>query len=423
MLLAVSGGADSTALLCLASQAREILPDIAFSVATVDHGLRPEAAAEAQWVAALSARHGLEHRTLRWRPPQIRGNLAAAARDARYRLLAQEAARLGAAAILTAHHRDDQIETHLLAAARGGHGLLLAGMRPVRALRPGIALTRPFLNLPSERLRATLTAKGQGWLEDPTNRNPDYARVRARFALNEGLYDRAELLCAIGAAQTLRAEHDAQLSKVIADLTLRGALDVSEDGIVRIDADALALQADAIGAALMARAVTAASGSAVPPAARAVRALPIFRGASAATLSGARLVRDGSTLLIHREYGRTGQFSLEPMGEGSVWFDRRFIVRAVGPGRLAAFGATGRGNAISRTLPVLVGADGDIAAAHPALRRGSVPGLDVEETVGWRLTADLPGDPLGRHRAERTPKIQVPTSNLPELRPCLLASK
>ena len=126
LILAVSGGPDSTALMLLLARwraARQRGPKLI--AVTVDHGLRPEAKREAAAVARLARKLKLAHRTLRWRGAKPKTGLQQAARQARYRLLAQAASDVGASHIVTAHTRDDQAETVLIrmAAAAGSPGL------------------------------------------------------------------------------------------------------------------------------------------------------------------------------------------------------------------------------------------------------------------------------------------------------------
>jgi tRNA(Ile)-lysidine synthase len=185
LILAVSGGPDSTALLVLAARWAKRLKRAPKLVAvTIDHGLRAEAAREAAAVKRLARRLGVAHRTLRWGGRKPKTGLQEAARDARYRLLAQAAASAGYAHILTAHTLDDQAETVLFRLARGSGPMGLAGMAhvsplPVGADRMGFLL-RPLLHIPKARLVATLRAAGVAYSEDPSNLDPRFTRARLR---------------------------------------------------------------------------------------------------------------------------------------------------------------------------------------------------------------------------------------------------
>jgi tRNA(Ile)-lysidine synthase len=185
LVLAVSGGPDSTALLVLAARwAKRLKRGPKLIAVTVDHGLRPEAAREAAIVKRLARRLGVVHRTLRWRGKKPRTGLPEAARHARYELLAQAAARAGLAHVLTAHTLDDQAETVLFRLARGSGLLGLAGMAPASLLpargASEIFLVRPLLHIPKARLIATLDVAKIGYSEDPTNLDPKFTRPRLR---------------------------------------------------------------------------------------------------------------------------------------------------------------------------------------------------------------------------------------------------
>jgi tRNA(Ile)-lysidine synthase len=188
LVLAVSGGPDSTALLVLAARWAKRLKRAPKLVAvTVDHGLRTEAAREAATVGRLARRLGIAHRTLRWRGRKPKSGLQEAARQARYRLLAQAAARAGYGHILTAHTLDDQAETILFRLARGSGVTGLAGMAhaspvPVNGAHT-IFLVRPLLAIPKARLVATLKVARIGYSEDSSNFDPRFARVRLRTLL------------------------------------------------------------------------------------------------------------------------------------------------------------------------------------------------------------------------------------------------
>lgn len=189
LILAVSGGPDSTALLLVAARWAENLktrhkqraPKLL--AVTIDHGLRPQAAAEALAVKRLARRLGVPHRTLRWRGKKPATGLPEAARYARYGLLAQAAARAGYGHILTAHTLDDQAETVLFRLSRGSGLSGLAGMARASRLPVGagdIVLLRPFLTVAKARLIATLEAAGIDFSDDPSNRDPRFTRARLR---------------------------------------------------------------------------------------------------------------------------------------------------------------------------------------------------------------------------------------------------
>ena len=180
IVLAVSGGPDSIALMWLAARWRRALARGPRLIAvTVDHGLRPEAAAEAREVKRLARSLDLPHRTLRWTGPKPRTGLPAAARAARYRLLAQAARSGGATHILTAHTRDDQAETLLMRMLRGSGIAGLAAMAR-ESERDGLVLARPFLDISKSQLIATLDKAKLGFADDPSNRDTSFTRPRLR---------------------------------------------------------------------------------------------------------------------------------------------------------------------------------------------------------------------------------------------------
>lgn len=180
LVLAVSGGPDSVALLWLAARWRRSLktgPDLL--AVTVDHGLRATAAQEARAVKRLAASLGIAHRTLTWRGTKPKTGVPQAAREARYELLARAARAASAVAVVTAHTQDDQAETILMRLSRGSGITGLAGMA-VRSERHGVGLLRPFLDIPKARLVATLARARIGYADDPTNHDPAYTRPRLR---------------------------------------------------------------------------------------------------------------------------------------------------------------------------------------------------------------------------------------------------
>jgi tRNA(Ile)-lysidine synthase len=178
--LAVSGGPDSLALLLLAQAA---IPG-RFAVATVDHGLRPDAAAECAMVARVCAERGIAGEVLAVKTGA--GNLQAAAREARYAALAEWAGREGLTAIATAHHADDQAETLMMRLNRASGLAGLAGVRARGVVPHGkLPLLRPLLRWRRAELAAIVIGAGLDPARDPSNVDDAYDRVRIRKALAE----------------------------------------------------------------------------------------------------------------------------------------------------------------------------------------------------------------------------------------------
>ena len=249
LLIAVSGGPDSTALLVMAAEwaARS---GARIAAATVDHGLRPASAAEAQTVAALSAKLGVPHTTLVWKGVKPSTRLQERARDARYRLLVEHARAIGADAIATAHHADDQAETILFRLIRGSGVAGLAGMAAMSE-RDGMTIARPLLAVPKRDLVAFCRLRKLPFADDPSNADPRFARPRLRAILDrlgeEGL--NAEGLVRLARRA---AEADAALERMTAEVEAR----LGAEG--PIDAKALFAEPIAIVQRTLARRIAAA---------------------------------------------------------------------------------------------------------------------------------------------------------------------
>ena len=186
--IAVSGGADSLALLLLSKAARP--HDI--RALTIDHALRPEAASEASHVAEICARLEIAHDTMRvdWDEGPPARNIEAAARAARYALLEQWSARNGLDVVATGHHADDQAETMLMRLKRGSGLSGLSAIRPARPLGAA-TLVRPLLGWRRDDLSALVHAAGLEPIHDPMNADPAFDRARLRTALAAAGFDDA----------------------------------------------------------------------------------------------------------------------------------------------------------------------------------------------------------------------------------------
>lgn len=229
LLVAVSGGSDSCGLLIALSKFNPAGSGLSLFAATIDHALRPESADEARAVAALCVKHGIPHVIRRWEGEKPSTGVSAAAREARYRLLLEIADEMDATAILTGHTLDDQAETIAMRAARsegeGNSGL--AGMAQAVLLDRRRWLLRPFLATRRADIRAFLTREGQGWIDDPSNADPHYERVRVRGRLaQESPFD--------AAAQDAAAARRTALSHAAARLVREHAT-VHHGVLARID--------------------------------------------------------------------------------------------------------------------------------------------------------------------------------------------
>jgi tRNA(Ile)-lysidine synthase len=218
VLIAVSGGADSTAFLVMVAEwaARR---GARLAAATIDHRLRPANAAEAEMVAALSAKLGVAHKTLVWSGPKPATRVQERAREARYQLLIEHARKIGADAIATAHHADDQAETVLFRIIRGSGVAGLSGMKAMSE-RDGVMIARPLLSVSKSDLVAFCRARGLAFADDPSNVNPRFARPRLRALLGrlgeEGLT--VEVLVRLSRRA---AEADEALERMTAEVEAR----------------------------------------------------------------------------------------------------------------------------------------------------------------------------------------------------------
>jgi len=316
--VAVSGGSDSTALLRLLAGIAKT-DGIELHAATVDHGLRPESGDEAALVATLARSWSIPHTTLVWRGWDGTGNLQDQARRVRYALLTQWAKDAGATAIALGHTADDQAETVLMRLSRAAGVSGLSAMAAMRT-EDGIDLLRPMLSIPRAQLRSFLAAEGIGWIDDPSNQDSRFDRIKTRSALSQ--------LDQIGiTAETLTrvADNLAQAREALAQyaqVSARRLVQVSGGDLCVDHGDLLALPME-IQRRMIVAAVAWIAGQGYPPRQGAVdQALNAVAAGRTTTIGGCLLVPMREKTWICRELRAVADQIAQP---GTLW-DNRWIV-------------------------------------------------------------------------------------------------
>jgi tRNA(Ile)-lysidine synthase len=354
--VAVSGGRDSLALALLADDWVRARGG-SLTALIVDHRLRAESQDEANHVAALLRRRGIDTEILSWSAAKPVTGISEAARLARYDLLQDRCRALGILHLLLGHQADDQAETVLLrlADASGPEGL--AGMAGI-VERAHLRLLRPLLGFGRDRLAATVLVQGLAWVDDPSNGNDDYARVVARQALQ--VDTRGALNEIADRSAALRRALDGRLARVAVDL-------VSADprGFAWLDRAGFASLPETIARHLLARLVSTFGGRHYPARNTGLsRAGALLKDGRGAVAGGCRFILRGSRILICREAGAVSQSLLIQPCLPMLW-DRRYrlmppaglngdaVVEKLGqPGRLQALQ---NGLSALRSLPAPVG--------------------------------------------------------------------
>ena len=346
LVAAVSGGPDSLALAVLAAP-WAAAGGGSLTALIVDHGLSEGSTAAADRTRRRLAERNIASAMLRWEGPKPETGIQAAAREARYRLLGDWCAANGVLHLLTAHHENDQAETVLLRLAAGSGLDGLAAMPPIQETRWGRIL-RPLLGVRRSRLRATLDALGQGWIEDPANADPAFARARLRRSApvlaREGLtaHRLARTADRIAAAREVLEGDTAAL--------LARCASIFPEGDARVDREALAAAPFDLSRRALERILGCIGGRRYTPRrARLAPVLQALRGDGSIqprTLGGCAIRPAGSAILFVREAAAIREtIPIVPGGE-ALWDGRFRVTFASGAGdrgrpHLRALGAAG----------------------------------------------------------------------------------
>lgn len=331
--LAVSGGADSLALLVLAQRWAARLPGAPrIVVYSVDHGLRPEASGEVAMVLEAAAELGLPARGLVWTGAKPGAGVQEAARIARYRLMGAAMAEDGATVLLTAHHRRDQAETVLM---RMAHGSGIEGLKGMTAMAEieGVRVHRPLLGVDPAALHAVVVAAGFTPAEDPSNADPHYERVRWRQIMPQ----LAALGLDAGALAQLAermAEADAAIAQM-ADGCFAEIVRLDGFGAAQIEPAPFVGLSPAISTRLLGRVLNIVGGRQKPRALGQVerlrQAIAEASLAKATTVLGCVIRSKGEAISVAREPGRSMPPDAPLPTHGALVWDQRFRIVNTSP--------------------------------------------------------------------------------------------
>jgi len=331
--IAYSGGPDSLALLFLAARWMKGRKGklVAF---TVDHGLRAASAAEAKRAGKMARQLGVTHRILTWKGEKPASGMQAAAREARYALMMEAMKREKLDCLLVAHHLEDQAETFLMRLARGSGVDGLSAMGRSRPLGNGVRLLRPLLDIRQARLKGTLAKAGLTGIEDPSNRDERFDRVRMRNQLPV-----LEILGLDAAGLARTAAHFARARvalEVQTDALLKSSVEFAPEAYASADPRGLMDAPEEITLRALTSMLKFVSGRFYAPRFEALEAVHEALKSNSLgqgrTLAGCKLAyvksRRGERLLVTRELAaaeKAPPLSLS-VGEEGLW-DRRFELR------------------------------------------------------------------------------------------------
>lgn len=380
--VAVSGGSDSMALLHLVRQWSRMPqgPKELFAL-TVDHGLRNGSAAESEQVGRWCAALGVPHVTLPWLGEKPKTGIQAKARKVRYDLLAQWCRTHSVPILMTGHTADDQAETVYMRQQRTSSLKSLAAIWPENEWL-GVRLLRPLLNTRRESLQAYLRDRGEAWLNDPSNDNPEFERVRVRRALVGA--DTNDLnSVATQSQQAVREQH--MLAKTW--MALHRVTDAY--GVVRLTRKALQSEQEGLRTCVLSE-VVQMTGNGTPPEAAGVAAIAAWLQHNVTgrrSLNGAIINARQNVIEVMREPGRIRDRWAVVPDSGRLIFDGRFDVSAP-PGSLV--GPIGQPAMLKRfkdvpalafsALPAVKLADGQVVSAVKS------PRIDVSATLCERFS-------------------------------------
>jgi tRNA(Ile)-lysidine synthase len=312
LLVAYSGGGDSTGLLVALGALSADFPGVTIMAATVDHGLRPGSADEARGAGELCRALDIPHTVLTWQGDKPKTGIQAAARSARYRLLADHASRHHVDLVVTAHNLEDQRETLAMRRARNPHAS--SGIAEAVLVERAVWVLRPFLDVRRDEIRHYLRRKGIGWIEDPSNDNMAFERIRVRQGPAPDIPE-------------LDAGADIESIWHEAAVFIRAAVKVHQGHVAEIDLDRLSPADPAHRLATLSLAAFLGGRDHLAGKATGARIFDFLARGEGMRLAAERVILDrrGRSLFIGREARGLPQVTIAP-GEAAYWDNRFHII-------------------------------------------------------------------------------------------------
>jgi tRNA(Ile)-lysidine synthase len=377
--LAVSGGSDSTALMHLAKAwAVRNHPELKLTALTVDHGLRPEAAGEAKAAGEWAERLGLSHHILTWEGHKPETGLQAWAREARYSLMTDWCKANGAGRLVTGHTLDDQAETVLMRLERSLSPGSLAGIAQAGEW-DGVALLRPLLSISRQALRDYLAALDQDWIEDPSNEDRRFERVRVRQAMS-GLLPHGVTPERLAALAEASARTNILLERLAGQWLARW-LKEQDWGICHAPREPFLALPEPLQQHILARIIGHYGGGEAKPEAEELRraARWVAEGPIRCTLGGAVLGRRKQAFWVTREAARIAAEPLVIPATGMVIWDGRFRIEASPGAKVRVAGDVAL--ALGEELPAIV------RRAYPLVEQAE--GVEGEPRITFQRLAPV----------------------------------
>ena len=322
--VAVSGGADSLALVLLTNEWVQSNGG-SLTAITIDHDLRIDSKSEAEFVHAKLTTLGIAHHIIKWEHPNLKGNLQQEARNARYKLLTDFCNQQAILHLLIAHHKNDQIETFFLRLFRGSGLSGLTAMDKISHLN-GVRILRPLLDLDKEELVSYLQSQNENWVEDPSNNNAKFDRIKVRnFINNQDFLEKSlfnnRIILAINNLKRAKETFNCNLNNKIV-----GVVEISNLGYAKINIKKFLCLYEEEALKILARLLDMVGGNCYSPRFKSLQNVyyNIVANKTTQNLANAVLTIEDGYLLIYKEIGKKNRKCL--IDKTDTYWDNRFKV-------------------------------------------------------------------------------------------------